>query len=225
LAPFALAFELQYVPFVEIDKGSYMNKSSLISFILSFSFLSFAHAGFLSDRAQDIANRLKNAERQLQGRDPSDVRYALDQLDYILQRYDRGGNTSNFACISNGEPGSFEKFTITDLNTNQKLGSATSRATCEDLIQSQYNDLICLSNGEPGSFEKFGIYDFRTQKTLGAKSALNTCKSLVSRSSLNLVCLSNGEPGSFEKFTLFNRNTRQSIGAGTSISNCLSTIQ
>jgi len=202
-----------------------MNKSSLISFVLSFSFLSFAHAGILSDRAQDIANRLKVAERQLGGRDASDIRYALDQLDYILQAYDRGGNATNFVCISNGEPGSFEKFTITDLNTNQKLGRATSRATCEELIRSQANDLICLSNGEPGSFERFSIYDFQTQKSLGSESTFNTCKSLVSRSSLKLVCLSNGEPGSFEKFTLYNRSIQQSIGSGTSISNCLSTIQ
>jgi hypothetical protein len=202
-----------------------MKKLSLMVLCFTFSMISLAQAGSLADRAQDIADRLNSAERSLMGRDADDIRYALEQVDYLLQRYDRGDERSGqFTCLSNGSPGSYEKFVITDLGKNKRYGGETSKSTCQDLMRTQEKGLICLSNGSPGSYEKFSVFNFATAKNLGGETSLETCKTLIKNSKRSFMCVSNGSPGSYEKFGLLNRDTNARMGGETSLETCLETI-
>jgi hypothetical protein len=183
-----------------------------------------ARSGSLSTTAQEIANQLASVERDLSPRDRQQIQYSLDQLSYLLSPYNRGGSSSHLSCISNGSGGAFEKFYVTDLDTNQQLGGATSAQTCRKLIDSQNAGLICVSNGSGGAFEKFSVYDVSARKEIGGASELNLCIQTVTSASRDFVCVSNGSGGAFEKFALYNRRTGQKIGGETNLQNCLISI-
>lgn len=204
-----------------------MKLQGLMAFVLSISFVTSAHAGFISDRASDLASRLKRVENQLDRRDAEEIRRSLDYADFLLSRYDRGGSDSSrdFVCMSDGEIPAFEKFRITNIRTNTALGPYTTRTMCEKSLARRVNNMICLSDGEIPAFEKFIAYDFNTGANVGAYTSFETCDQLIHRASESLMCVSNGEIPAFEKFILFNRNTRTTLGAYTSLNNCLSTIR
>jgi hypothetical protein len=202
-----------------------MKKLSLVVLSLTFSMISLAQAGQLAERAQNIADRVASAERNLGGRDADDIRYALDQINYLLQRYDRFQNSdSQVSCISNGQQSVWEKFSITDLRTNKKMGGETSKETCQDLIRTQTKGLICLSNGQQSVWEKFTVTAVDSQAKLGGETALETCKTLIKAAKRSFICVSNGQQNVWEKFVLVNRENNARIGGETSLENCLATI-
>lgn len=193
-------------------------------FLLSLClFSSFAHAS-LSGDAQGIANLLSRVEGQLHPRDADDVRFELQRIARILERYGRPGPGVELICLSNGESGVWEKFYLYDANSNARLGGSTTRETCESLRNSARNALICLSNGESGVWEKFTPYDLSSKGTVGGATKLDTCKTLTERSTMNFMCTSNGEGGVWEKFTLYNRMQRSNLGGATTLEACVGSM-
>lgn len=200
-----------------------MNKfaKSLVGLVVVFT--SFAQAGPLADQAQRVADRLRSIENELSRRDASDLFRSLDNAEYILEGY-RGSGSETLSCIGDGQPPAFQKFYITDLNTNSKLGNGTSLSTCQEILKNQQNGFMCLSDGQPPAFEKFTLYQRDEKRSLGRGTNFNTCKSLVQQSTSSFICLSDGQPAAFEKFTLFNTRTNKVIGAGVSYNNCVASI-
>jgi|GEM_PF-4169357 hypothetical protein len=195
---------------------------TILSIILSTS--AFAQSRELSDRALAISDRLSTLEKQLDRRDARDIERALSDVEYLLARYNDYGDSVQLTCLSNGQSSAWEKFRITDLNTNKTLGGETSRSICQSLIESQTKGMICLSNGQSSAWEKFRIYDFRTGQYLGGETTLSACKNLMETSNKAFICLSNGQSSAWEKFTLFNRQTQMKLGGETTLATCLSSI-
>ena len=203
-----------------------MKNLSLISFILVIATALNANAGPLANRAERLADHLKSVEGEMTRRDADEARYAIDQLEYILQNYrESNGGGGRLVCLSNGESGVWEKFVMTDLMNNKQIGSYTSKQTCERLIQGQRRGLICISNGETGVWEKFGPLQMADKKILGGYTSLSTCEKIIQSSTQFLSCVSNGETGVWEKFTLLNRKTNKYMGGATSLESCLQTIR
>lgn len=201
-----------------------MNKiaNSLVGLVVAFT--SFAHAGPLADQAQQIADRLRAIENELSRRDASDIFRSLDNAQYILEGYRGGGSSENLACIGDGQPPAFQKFYLTDLDTNSRLGNGTSLSTCQAILQNQKNGFMCLSDGQPPAFEKFTLYQRDVKRSLGRGTGFNTCKALIDQSTSSFICLSDGQPAAFEKFTLFNTRTNKVIGAGVGYNTCIASI-
>lgn len=194
-------------------------KTTFIAFLF-FGLSASAIAGQLADRAQGLTDRLGRIETSLRPADLRSIQYSLDSLQEILQHYD--DDEADLICVSNGQPGSFEKFT--PWYDGKILGGGTDKVTCQKLVRTVNVGLICLSNGELGSFEKFAVYDLNLGKDLGGGTDLNSCLRTVSGARTRYVCLSNGELGSFEKFQLIDRRTGNGIGGETSLANCLEMI-
>ncbi|MBC7691161.1 MAG: hypothetical protein H7222_05280 [Methylotenera sp.] len=192
---------------------------------LALGFVSTAHAD--TSRGEALQNqgiRLKSVERQLALQDQQILDYYLAAIDSVLSRYPSPMPSASFMCISDGQSGPFERFTLTNTATGATLGNPTTLDTCRKLLLVQKYDLICLSNGENGPFEKFAPYDTVLGKFLGGPTAFKTCQTMVTRSEPSLLCTSNGEGGPFEKLSLYNRKLDRAIGGGTQLEQCLSTI-
>jgi hypothetical protein len=202
-----------------------MKNLSLISFILVIATALNAHAGPLANRAEKLADRLKAVEGEMTRRDSEDARYAIDQLEYILQNYRESNGSAKLICLSNGESSVWEKFVITDIMSNQKLGGYTTKETCESLLRNQRKGLICISNGESSVWEKFVPLQIADGKKLGGYTTLETCQTLVQKSTPFMACVSNGESSVWEKFMLLNRKTNAYLGGATTLENCLSSVR
>lgn len=151
-----------------------MKKIVLAFLVVSFSVMSFAHAGILADRAQKIADQLSAIERSLNPRDAADISYALDQIDYFLYRY--GGDRvpdQAFTCVSDGgEP--FQKYHVYHLQNGENWGGATGLAVCQKLVSTSTRSYICLSDGG-APFEKFTLWDRKNGRYIGTGTGLDTC--------------------------------------------------
>lgn len=177
----------------------------------------------LSQRVQAEAQKLNRIETQLIAQDHDALDYYIRAIDSVIERYRPASNS--LICASNGQYGDFEKFTVTDPSTGEKIGGATTLASCKKVISEQNQDLICLSNGQYGDFEKFVPYDFTQKRNIGGATTADTCHTLVSRARIDLMCTSNGQYGDFEKFTLYNRNNQRAIGGGTTLNQCLDSVR
>jgi hypothetical protein len=187
--------------------------------------LSATHALADDSRSQWMqkeVQKLQRIESQLGSQDLQALDYYLGGIDALLERYHP--SLPSFVCLSNGERGSFEKFTVTDPSTGTALGGATSLETCRQNVAGMNQNLICLSNGEFGSFEKFTSYDLGQKKNLGGATSLATCQAIVAKATPTLTCISNGEFGSFENFTLYNRSLQRTLGGGTQLKQCLDNL-
>lgn len=184
-----------------------------------------------ADQLAALALKLGAVERQLS---PGE----LDSLDRHIAGIERalaranpsgppgppGATGPKLACLSNGQSGSYEKFTLSDPATGAPYGKATSMQNCQQLLTVQSQGLLCVSNGESGSYEKFGLYDLARNKLLPGWTKLASCQSLVQRASGPFVCKSNGESGSYEKFQLYNRETEKALGGQTGFDQCLASM-
>ena len=203
-----------------------MRFAIVLGFISLTSFSILSQAGVLADRAVAIAQKLQQYERRLSSNEAQAIGDNLSRIERIVGAGSTGNAGASLACISNGESGTFEQFTIQDLNRNKPIGSSTTKTSCEAAIKAQNVGLICASNGESGAFEQFTVYDINSPSSvsIGGSTTWTTCMSIVSGSNANMTCASNGESGAFENFTIFNRRLSQRIGGGTALPNCLGTI-
>lgn len=174
-----------------------------------------------TERLQAQASAVSEVESKLSNTDLEALDYYLGGIDAILSRYQVG---QKYVCLSNGQPGSYERFKITDPETGTTLGGETSLANCKEVLSKQNLNLLCLSNGQVGSYEKFAPYDTAKKDDLGGNTELKTCLTLVAKAKPNTMCLSNGQPGSYEKFQLYSRKSDKMLGGATTLENCLSVI-
>lgn len=157
-----------------------MNKiaNSLMGLLIIFT--SFAHAGPMADQAQQIADRLRAVESDLSRRDASDLYRALDNAKYILDTYPQI-RAEKYACLSNGMGPAFQKFFLTSLTTNTRLGGGTSLGRCQAVLAAQKDGLICLSNGQSSAFEKFTLFNIRTNSAIGDYTSYDMCLASIPR--------------------------------------------
>jgi hypothetical protein len=203
-----------------------MNRSrvlAIVALMLPLPGLVWA-VGPRTERLRALTQKLATAESQLNASDQQSLDHHLDSIERILRGFPSAGPTTSFSCISNGQPGSAEKFLITDTSTGTPIEKPTSLATCKQLVAVQNQDLICVSNGDPGNAEKFDVYDVGRKRKKGTYTDLKTCQTLVSRANATLVCQTNGQPGSAERFHVYNRTLDKVLGGDTSLDQCLSAI-
>ena len=181
-----------------------------------------------SDRLLAQSQKLAAVEAQLNDLDFQALERHMAGIDYVLSHYQAAvpvaGAVAQLVCVSNGQPGSGERFNVTDPATGIALGKATAQPTCKQLTTVQNQGLLCVSNGEPGSHERFGLYDLGRKQIKGGYTDLKTCQTLVTSARGPLVCQSNGEFGSHERFALYNRDTDKTLGGGTQLEQCNSSM-
>jgi hypothetical protein len=179
-----------------------------------------------AERLQSQSKKLSTIERQLSPFDQENLDRHIAGIDRVLRDYERatGGATVSLTCLSNGQQGSYEKFTITDSSSGTPIGKSSALATCQQLLTVQNQSLICVSNGEAGSYEKFGVYDLGRKVQAGGMTNLKSCQRLVQSAKPAFVCQSNGQAGSYEKFKLYNRETDKVLGGETALEQCVSSI-
>src|SRR5665213_2464960 len=118
-----------------------------------------------SEYLQNQAQRLSRIENDLNPQDRDALDHYLAMIDRVIDHY--RPSTPAYVCVSNGETGPFEKFTVTDPATGTHYGAETTLSSCKQAIQGVNQGLICASNGESGAFEKFVPLDLTRQKNLG----------------------------------------------------------
>lgn len=153
------------------------------SLVLSSSLLAQSNRS-LSDKAARVAEALQGVEDQLS---PQDRKYIKDSLNLsleILSNYTdvsgdlpgNGGNGSrNFICVSNGQSGVWERFSIYNSKSGSKLGGETSYEHCGTLIKKSTRNLICVSNGQTGVWEKFQLINRANNSQIGGETTLENC--------------------------------------------------
>lgn len=174
-----------------------------------------------ADRLQAQAQKLASVEYQLSPRDQQALDHHLAAIEQILARFQSG---ATLTCLSNGSPGTYERFFVTDPSTGAKIEKATTLENCRQIVSVQNQGLICASNGSPGSYEKFGLYDLGRRQRKAGDTTLQSCLTIVSQSAANFTCQSNSQAGSYEKFHLYNRQLDKAIGGDTTLEQCLGSI-
>lgn len=182
---------------------------------------SVASAQGRSTRLQAQVQKLAAVENQLGPRDQQALEYHIAAIEQILARFQSG---ASLTCLSNGSPGSYERFFVTDPSTGTKIEKATTLEICKQIVSVQNQGLICASNGSPGAYEKFGLYDLGRKQRKPGDTTLQACLTIVSQSAANFTCQSNSQAGAYEKFHLFNRQLDKAIGGDTTLEQCLGSI-
>jgi hypothetical protein len=202
-------------------------KTLTLSVLTTLSLITFSSLPALADDSratwmQTEGQKLARIESQLSAQDRQALDFYLNTISAMVDRYHP--SAPNYVCVSNGQYGSSEAFTVTDPTTGTQLGGSTSMATCRQVIAGMNMNLLCLSNGQYGSSEQFVPYDTALKTNLGGYTSVSTCQTLVTRSTPMLACVSNGQYGSSEAFTLYNRNLQRALGGSTQLKQCLDNL-
>jgi hypothetical protein len=177
--------------------------------------------GARTERLRALAQKLNSVEGQVNLGDQQGLDAHMDAIEKILNGYQAA---ASLTCVSNGQQGSAERFTITDTATGTPIAKPTTLATCKQLLAVQNHDLICVSNGEFGSAERFDVYDIARKRSKNAYTDIKNCQTLVTRANATFVCQSNAQYGSAERFHLYNRVQDKVLGGDTTLDQCLGSI-
>lgn len=179
-----------------------------------------------SEQLKAQAQRLAAVESQLNRDDRESIEHYIEKIDRVISGYhvQAQAGAAPLVCLSNGQQGNYERFTITDAAAGVPVEKGTSMATCKLLLTVQNQGLICASNGEQGNYERFGVYDLARKAVKGGRTNIKSCQALVTGAKGPFVCQSNGEQGNYEKFVLYNRDTDKALGGGTTLEQCLAAI-
>lgn len=131
-----------------------------------------------ADRLQAQAQKLASVEYQLSPRDQQALDHHLAAIEQILARFQSG---ATLTCLSNGSPGTYERFFVTDPSTGAKIEKATTLENCRQIVSVQNQGLICASNGSPRSYEKFHLYNRQLDKAIGGDTTLEQCLGSIPR--------------------------------------------
>lgn len=198
----------------------------LTSFLFSSTLLAQSNAD-LSTKAALVAEVLQEVEGQLS---PLDKKYIRESLNLSLEILSNYGDTSGvtpgyggkqkFICISNGQSGVWEKFSVMDIKNNTKLGGETSKTQCQASIEKSNFNFICTSNGQSGVWEKFSIYNLKANSKLGGETSFEKCTEITNSSKNGLICVSNSQSGVWERFSIYDSKSGDKFGGETSYESC-----
>src|SRR4051794_34418767 len=108
-----------------------MNRSRLLALVvpaLLLPALGWAAGGARTERLRALATKLSAVEGQLNATDQASLDRQMDHIEKLLNGYQA---VTALTCVSNGQPGSSERFLITETATGAAVEQPTSLATCK----------------------------------------------------------------------------------------------